>query len=424
MDIEVIKKLIVEYQEFIGSVKFHRRSFSFEINARYVIVGIRQAGKSYLLYQRAHELLESGHELREICYINFDDERLMGFSAADFDMVLDAYHSMFDCAPILMFDEIQNIEGWERFARRLANQGQKVFITGSNAKMLSREIATTLGERYIAKTVEPYSFEEYLTASGMVLDKNWWYGSARMSVRRIFETYLRFGGFPESFKYDDKRDWLNGLFGRIFFNDMVVRNGVKNVDALRLCVKRLAENVGQPISCTRLSNLLKAVGYGTSPASVLDYLGFMRESCLVFSVANYAAKFAEKESVKKHYFADNGILNLFLSNPDSALLENLCALWLRRKYSDRLFFYRKNIEVDFFVPDEGLAVQAAISVNDEETLHREVSALVKLNAYHPLKTMVIVTLDENRVIDDKSGVRIEVVPIWRWMIDGESCSKH
>lgn len=418
MDIEVLKKVIVEYQGFIGSVTFHKRSFAFETNARYVLVGIRQAGKSYLLYQRARELLEAGHELHEICYVNFDDERLMGFSAADFDMVLDAYRSIFDGEPILMFDEIQNIEGWERFARRLANQGYNVYITGSNARMLSREIATTLGERYLAKTVEPYSFKEYLSASGMVLDKNWWYGSARMSVRRIFETYLRFGGFPESLKYDDKRDWLNGLFGRIFLNDMVVRNGVKNIEALRLCVKRLAENVGQPISCTRLSNLLKAAGYGTSTASVLDYLGFMRESCLLFSVANRAAKFAEKESVKKHYFADNGILNLFLSDPESALLENLCAIWMRRKYSDRLFFYRKNIEVDFFVPDDGVAVQATISVNDEKTLHREVSALVKLNAYHPLKKMTIVTLDESRVVEDGSGARIEVVPIWRWLIDG------
>lgn len=418
MDIEILKKIIVEYQGFIGSVTFHKRSFAFETNARYVLVGIRQAGKSYLLYQRARELLESGHDLHEICYINFDDERLMGFCSADFDMVLDAYRSMFDCEPILMFYEIQNIEGWERFARRLANQGYKVYITGSNARMLSREIATTLGERYLAKTVAPYSFNEYLAASGIVLDSNWWYGSSKMTVRRIFETYLRFGGFPESLKYDDKRDWLNGLFGRIFLNDIVVRNGVKNVEALKLCVKRLAENVGQPISCTRLSNLLQAAGYGTSTASVLDYLRFMRESCLLFSVANRAAKFAEKESVKKHYFADNGILNLFLSNPESALLENLCAIWMRRKYSDRLFFYKKNIEVDFYVPDEGVAVQASISVKDEKTLHREVSALVKLNAYHPLKKMVIVTLDENRVVEDSSGARIEIVPIWRWMIDG------
>jgi len=101
------------------------------------------------------------------------------------------------------------------------------------------------------------------------------------------------------------------------------------------------------------------------------------------------------------------------------LLENLCALRMRRKYADRLFFYRKNIEVDFFVPDEGVAVQASISVNDEETLRREVSALVKLNAYHPLKTMQIVTLDESRVVEDKSGARIEVVPVWRWILNDE-----
>ena len=417
MDIEILKKVIVEYQGFIEKVDFQRRDFAFEEAARYVLVGIRQAGKSYLMYQRARDLMSWGCAAEDICYVNFDDERLIGFTAKDFDLLLEAYKSMFDRGPVLFLDEIQNIDGWEHFARRAANQNYRVFITGSNAKMLSREIATTLGERYVAKNVYPYSFGEYLSASGISLGKNWWYEGAKMSVRRTFENYFRFGGFPESLKYADKRDWLSGLFGRIFFNDMVVRNRVKNAEALRLCIKRLAENVCQPISCTRLANLLKAVGYSTSAASVLDYLRFMRESCLIFSVANHSAKFSEKESVKKHYFSDNGILNLFLTNPDSALLENLCAIRLYRKYADGLFFVRRNAEVDFFVPDHGLAVQAAISVSDTDTLEREVSALVKLNSRCNLKRMLIVTLDEERTVAVEGGVKIEVVPVWKWLLD-------
>lgn len=118
-----------------------------------MLVGIRQAGKSYLLYQRAKQFLKEGHDIKEIVYINFDDERLLGMKAEDFDLILQAYSTMYNYKPILFFDEIQNVEGWEHFARRLANHKYMVFITGSNAKMLSRDIATTLGARYFDEKV-------------------------------------------------------------------------------------------------------------------------------------------------------------------------------------------------------------------------------------------------------------------------------
>ena len=138
---------------------------------------------------------------------------------------------------------------------------------------------------------------------------------------------------------------------------MVVRNGIKNEDALRLSVHKLAESVGQPAAYNRIANLVKAAGASTTTASVQDYVRFMRESCFVFSIPNLAAKFAERESVKKHYFIDNGLLNIFLTNPESALLENACALQLHRKYGDGVAFYRQNVEVDFYLPENGLAVQ-------------------------------------------------------------------
>ena len=164
MDKEIFKTLIIEGQELLQEVKLNRRHFNFEEQGRYVLVGVRQAGKSYLLYQRAQMMLEAGHSIHEIVYINFDDERLMGMKAEDFDLILQAYNSMYDRTPILFFDEIQNIAGWEHFARRLANQKFMVFITGSNAKMLSQDIATTLGARYFDERVFPYSFPEYIEA--------------------------------------------------------------------------------------------------------------------------------------------------------------------------------------------------------------------------------------------------------------------
>ncbi|MCQ2395744.1 MAG: ATP-binding protein [Kiritimatiellae bacterium] len=416
---ETIKKVIVEYQQFLETVELQERAYAFEPKGKYVMVGIRHAGKSYLLYQRARQLMAAGHVVEEFCYVNFDDERLIGMKAEELDGILSAYRSLFDRTPILFFDEIQNVAGWEHFARRLANEKYLVFITGSNAKMLSREIATTLGERYLTMEVMPYSFGEYVRACGVKLGKNWKYGREADAVTRLCENYLRYGGFPEVLDYANKRAWLNGLYGRIFFSDMIVRNGIKNEEALRLSVRKLAESVGQPAAYNRIANLVKAAGASTTTASVRDYVRFMRESCLVFSVANAAAKFAERESVKKHYFIDNGLLDIFLTNPDSALLENACAVALHRVYGDALRFYNHNVEVDFYLPDDGLAVQVCWSMMDPQTRLRELRALEKLNDRNPLKRMVVVTRDESERVKLAGGQVVEVVPLADWLLEVE-----
>lgn len=212
---EVFKTLIQEGQTEIQEIELYQRPFLFEEQGRYVLVGIRQAGKSYLLYQRAKQYLQAGHDIKEIVYINFDDERLYGMKVEDLDLILQAYSSMYSYKPILFFDEIQNIEGWEHFARRLANQKYMVFITGSNAKMLSRDIATTLGARYFDEKVYPYSFREYLESNGVYLEENWMYGQQKSVVQQYFAEYFKWGGFPELRLYRNKRYWLNGLYEKI-----------------------------------------------------------------------------------------------------------------------------------------------------------------------------------------------------------------
>lgn len=179
MNKDVFKTIIIEGQEELQEVELYQRSFAFEEQGRYVLVGIRHAGKSYLLYQRAMQFIEQGHNIKELVYINFDDERLLGMTAEDFDLILQAYNRMYSYKPILFFDEIQNIDGWEHFARRLANQKYMVYITGSNAKMLSRDIATTLGARFFDEKVYPYSFREYIEAQGVELGEGWMYGKKK-----------------------------------------------------------------------------------------------------------------------------------------------------------------------------------------------------------------------------------------------------
>lgn len=419
MNKDVFKTLIKEGQDEIQEVELTRRHFEFEEQGRYVLVGVRQAGKSYLLYQRAKMMIEAGHDINEIVYVNFDDERLLGMTAEDFDLILQAYSSMYDGKPILFFDEIQNIEGWEHFARRLANQKYMVFITGSNAKMLSRDIATVLGARFFDEKVFPYSFREFLDASNVTLKSDWEYSKQRNEVQRLFAEYFRWGGFPELFLYRNKRHWLNGLYEKIILGDVILRNNIKNDHALRLAVKRLAENVKQPIAYNRLANLVKSTGVSTNTASMIDYVRYVKEACLMFTLDNYASKFVEKETIKKHYFVDNGLLSIFLNDADTSLLENLCAIVLYKRYngdddSPRLYYYNRNIEVDFYIPDEHIAIQASYDITDEATRKREVNALVQLNALEPLQQALIITYDQEEIIE-KDGLTINVVPAWKWV---------
>lgn len=419
MNKEIIKQIILEGQSDIENVELYDRPFRFEENGRYVFVGIRQAGKSYMLYKRAKQYIKSGHSIKEIVYVNFDDERLLGMTSSDFDLILQAYKSMFDYTPILLFDEIQNIDGWEHFARRLANQKYQVFITGSNAKMLSKDIATILGARFFDEKIFPYTFSEFLGARGVTLDKNWKYSNQKEEVQREFSTYFNWGGFPELLMYSNKRHWLNGLYEKIILGDVISRNKIKNEQALRLAVKKLAENVKQPTSYNRLSNLIKSTGVSTNTASIIEYVTYLKESCLIFSIDNYASKFVERECVKKHYFIDNGLLNIFLTDSNTSLLENICAVNLYEKYHNddepRLYFYSKNVEVDFFIPEDDMAIQVSYSLNDYDTRSREINSLIALNKIHPLKTAQIITYDEEESIND-GELNIQVIPVWKWLL--------
>lgn len=417
---ETFRVLIREGQEEVRDVEFFDRPFEFEENGRYVLVGVRQAGKSYMLYKRARQMMGKGCLLEDIIYINFDDERLMGMTADDFDLILQSYQSVYSGTPVFFFDEIQNVEGWEHFARRLANKKYLVYITGSNAKMLSRDIQTVLGGRFLDALIYPYTFAEYLAASGVALEKEWQYGGQRAVVQKLFADYMKWGGFPELLLFRNKRNWLNSLYDKILLGDIIQRNKVKNENALRLTMKRLAENVMQPISYNRIANVIRTTGTSIAVSSVSDYVRYAVDACMIFSLENYASKFVEKETVKKHYFVDNGLLSIFLLDGNTALLENLCAIHLHKKYGDKLYFYNKNIEVDFLIVDEGYAVQVSYSIygdGKQETFDRETKALVQLDKYLSLDRMIIVTYDEEGVVTLDNGKQIEVIPVWKWLLE-------
>lgn len=423
MDKEIIKRLIGEYQTQVANIPLIERDIMLSDKMNYVLVGLRRAGKSYLLYQQVRKLMERGHKREEILYFNFEDDRLDGLTLSDLDLIKTCYEEMYVYRPIFFLDEVQNVEGWEHFARRLADQKYRVYITGSNARMLSMEIAGVLGGRYMVQNVYPFSLKEYLAASGITLKEGWQYTPARSDVARIFNDYFHFGGLPEVQPVETvlKRQWLNNLYNKIFFGDILMRFAVRNATALKVLIRKLAESVKQPCSFSRLANIVSSAGTKTRVETIASYLEYAQDSCLIFSVENYAAKIVEKVSNKKYYFTDNGLLNLFLFDPETSLLENIVAIHLHSRFDDVCFF-NDGYEVDFYLWEHNTAIQVAYSLSDELTLKREVNALIKISNRFNVNNLLIITRDEQRTIDVK-GRKIEVIPVWQWLLR-EAFSQH
>ena len=416
MDIELLKRIIITNRRRIKAISVTHRNYQIDDNMNYVFTGIRQSGKTYLMYQCIQNMLIDGTDIESVVYVNFDDERLIGFSAADFDAILQAHYQLNEQKPVLFLDEIQNIPSWEKFARRMANEKYRVYITGSNAKMLSSEFATVLGGRYQTINVYPYSFAEFLAANKLSLEKNWQYNDEAVNgVRRLLDNYFYNGGFPESLVATQKREWLSTLFQKMLLGDIVARYKVKNVNAMSFVVKKLSESVKQPISCTRLTQLVSSLGEKVQVNTVIDYLRFLEESWVVIPIKNFASRFVEREGLKKYYFCDNGILNLFLMDGNTSLLENIVAINLKRKYGDEVYFYRKNIEVDFYLPTKSELIQVSYSIADEETKRREADALLKTADFLDAKLLIIITMNEEDIIENK-GRQIKVLPLWKWLL--------
>jgi predicted AAA+ superfamily ATPase len=419
MDKNILQQVIADNQVEVPKYRVIARNFMVEEFGNYVFVGVRRAGKSYMLYQRMQQLLAQGVGWDEMLYVNFEDERLVGMAAGDLNLLLEAHLEMYGKQPMLFLDEIQNIAGWEKFARRMADAKRRVYITGSNANMLSRDIQTTLGGRYIAVDVYPYSFREFLTANSVDASEHTLLSTeGRAAILRKFNDYFYFGGFPESAQLLARRDYLTSVYQKIYLSDIAARHDVNNTFALRILFKKLAESVKQPMSFTRMANIVSSAGTKVGKSTIISYVEYAKEAWLIAPVQNIAGKLADKEANPKYYFTDNGILNLFLLDGNTSLLENIVAINLLRKYgrSDAVYFYRKGVEVDFYIPDECMAIQVSYNLdNSDGTLDREVNALLKISALLACSRLLIITRDTERTLTP-DGKTIEVIPVWKWLL--------
>ena len=419
----ILKQILQNSREEIEQYKIIHRDIQTDGFKCCIFVGVRRAGKSFLLYEKIQQMLSEGHTWDEILYLNFEDERLGSLDVNDMDSILECHMEMGGVArPALFLDEIQNIDGWEKFARRVSDSKYMVWITGSNAKMLSKEMMSTLGGRYIPIEIYPFSFAEYLRWAGIPYDeKSLLSTSARVNVKKAYEEYFKWGGLPESLGLSVKRNYISSVYQKIYLGDICTRNKISNPNLLRLLIKKIAEGVKQPVSYTRLSQVLSSVGGKITVPTTSSYISYSEDAWLLLRLHNISSSFSEKETNCKYYFVDNGILSILLVDPATTLMENLVALQLFRIYghdqdNERVYFYNSNVEVDFYVPEDELAIQVSYSISrDIDTWEREVGALQKLPKSLACKRRIILTYDEQQIIEDEYG-KIEVIPCWKWML--------
>lgn len=420
MNSDILKTIIYDQHQIIRDSMIVDREYTFEKNGNYVLTGLRRAGKSTLLYKIAKELVADGVAWNQIIYINFEDERLSEFTLKDFNDILLVASEMSEKKSYFFLDEIQNVEGWESFARRIADAKERVYITGSNAQMLSKDMEARLGGRYFTKYISPYNFREYLTAKEVKYDE----AAIRTTklngrIRAALGCYFYEGGFPESLMFQAKREYVENIYQKILLGDIVARNSIRNSDAVRILMKKIAETVMHEVSYTKLQNIVNSIGIKVSKDSLINYIGFAEDAYLIFRIQNFVAAFVEKESVPKYYFNDNGLLNLFLTKKDSALLENIVAAMLHRRYPNRLYYFKSaktGIDVDFYIPENGIVIQVAYTIQGEARI-REVGNLIKTaKEWKESERFIIITYEEEELIEE-NGVKIEVIPLYKFLLD-------
>jgi predicted AAA+ superfamily ATPase len=420
MNRDTLKQIMIDQKETYLNNTIITRQYLLEENVNYCFVGIRRTGKSYLMYQQIKQLESKGVPLSQIVYVNFEDERLLETKVTDLNTTLEIGLEMSGSTnkPYLFLDEIQNINGWEKFVRRIADMKYRINITGSNSKMLSSEIASTLGGRFIIMNVYPYSFTEYLTANHR--EKNYLdviSTQDRADVLSLYNEYVTFGAFPELVDIKNKRAFLSSIYQTIYLGDIITRNKISNDFAIKLILKKIAESVTKPLSFSRLTNILKSTGMAIGKQTVINYVDYMTDSYLLFTLQNYAAKLVDKETSPKYYFMDTGLLGLMLLDSKSAQLENLVAIELIRRYGvENVFFFENNVEIDFYIPSESLAIQVSLQVLDDiDKKERETRAFAKLNNFIPDSKCILITNSEETNLE-YDGIDIEVIPIWKWLL--------
>jgi predicted AAA+ superfamily ATPase len=386
---ELREEFIQEIQIFENGIP-REAQFSSIPNKIKVAIGMRRTGKTFFLLQKIRELQNEGIPLSRIFFMSFEDDRLLPITQESLREFIDEFYSLFpeNHHEICYFflDEIQNVESWPLLVRRIFDKKQaQIYLTGSSAKLLSKEIATSLRGRSIATEIWPFSFNEYLQARDLKVQSQIKGKSYQDKLLQYLKDYLIHGGFPEAINLEtsDRNVLLQDYVNVVIFRDIVERHGITNITLVKYLIKTLLKNTGGSFAANKLFNDLKSQGFSVSKSTIYDYLGYIEDAYLAFTVPLYSESMRKVHSnPRKIYAIDTGVVNAYtlsLSNNFGHLFENLVYLDLRRRGHDVYYYLTKErYEIDFLSRDKTgkmYLLQVVWDIKDAETLAREQRAL-------------------------------------------------
>jgi len=404
-----------------------RRDIELPVDSGIIIsvIGVRRSGKTFLLYETIKRIIANGIPKRNFIYINFEDERL-SLGRDQLDLILQAYQELYPKQVLsrcyFLFDEIQNIDGWEKFVRRIYDTvSRNIFITGSNSRLLSIEIATELRGRAVSYTLYPLSFVEYLHFCKAETDYS--ATSQKLVLMDHFRDFMVYGGFPELIGLDSslKIKKLQDYFNTIIYRDLIERYNISNPSILKFFLKRILSQVTKPVSINKIYNDLKSLGYKISNNVLYEYADYIHTSFTTLMINKLEhSEIKQAKSVKKAYAIDNGILSAVdhsFSENHGKLLENLIALEML-KSGKEIMYFSDNLECDFIVRNKKSLspVQVCYSIQNSDTGEREVNGLIRACEFLKVKKGTIVTFEEEYSFKTKA-IKIEVVPAFKYIIE-------
>lgn len=419
---DILKQVLIEQKDLLElSPDYVDREIISEVSSmaalKHIIAikGHRRAGKSVFLSQVIHKF----YRRDDVYYLNLDDERLTTLDIQDLNRVIEMFIRLFGKKRVIFLDEIQNIEGWERFVSRLYNEGYKIYITGSNARLLSSELATLLTGRYLDIEIYPFSFREFLSYKNINVNEEMLYKTeGRAELLNQFDSYLISGGFPEIVQYKEMKI-LRKLFSDVITKDVIRRYNVRNVKTIEEIAMFLLSNSAKEISYNRIKNIY---GLG-SVHTAKNYVKYLESSFMFFELSRFSHSLKEMHrKIKKVYVIDNGFIESvgFSSSMDTGrLYENLVFVELRQRQED-FYYYRDKSgkEVDFVIR-EGRKVKECIQVSyeveEERTFKRETGNLLKVMDEFKLRKGTLITGQKEDKMEI-SGKTIEFIPLWKWLL--------
>lgn len=422
----VLKSIILENQHTpIPEVKERALQIPIHQNIIISLIGARRSGKTYMLYELMQKLLDEQVTKEQLLFINFEDERLQ-LHSDQLDLIIQAYQELYPGIALkevyIFFDEIQNITGWEKFIRRIFDtKTRNIFITGSNSKLLSTEIATELRGRTISYTVYPLNFKEYLNFHNTqpLLHPQ----SNKSKIIHLAEKYLKAGAFPEVINMEKlaQKKLLQQYFNVMIFRDIVERYQITNVEILKFFIKKIFAGVTKPFSVNKAYRDLKSLGYSISNKYLYDYFDYCSAVFLTQNIYKFNfSEIKQLKSDKKNYVIDSGLLSAIefsVSENAGKLLENTVALEFIKNETP-ITYFKNQYECDFIVQKNNTfqAVQVSYTIASSETKNREMRGLHEACDHLKIDSGVILTFDDPQEHTRYKGIHIHILPFYQYFL--------